>query len=248
MATFDEPDFYGQRWASVYDERHAQRHAQLDLEAAVGFLAGLAGDGRVLELGIGTGRVAIPLTRRGVRVEGVDASQAMVDRLRAKPGGEGIAVAIGDMAEVRASGPYQLVYLVANTLFGLLTQRRQVDCFAAVARELEPGGAFVIECFVPDLSRFDRGQRLQTLGVSEASVSAEMSRHDQAAQRVTTQILTVDEGGTTLHPVAIRYAWPSELDLMAQLAGLRLRERHADWDRRAFDDASTKHVSVYEPS
>ena len=119
------------------------------------FLAGLAGDGRVLELAIGTGRVALPLASRGIAVEGVDASAAMVDRLRAKPGGDSIPVTLGDMAQVPVSGRFGLVYLVFNTLFGLLSQARQAECFASVARVLEPGGMFVIECFVPDLTRFD---------------------------------------------------------------------------------------------
>lgn len=245
MAGFDDPTFYGDRWAAIYDEHHAT-HDGLEPTEAVEFLAGLAGGGRVLELAIGTGRVALPLARRGVAVEGVDASQAMVDRLRAKPGGDAIPVTIGDMAQAPVTGPYHLVYLVFNTLFGLLTPDRQADCFRSAARLLEPGGVFVIECFVPDLARFDRGQRVQTLDVTEDSATMELSRHDAAGQRVTTQIVTLDAGGTYLYPVAIRYAWPGELDLLAQQAGLRLRERYADWNRQPFSSASTKHISVYE--
>jgi SAM-dependent methyltransferase len=242
MAAFDDPDFYGARWASSYDEYSEG----LDPTAAVDFLAGLADDGRVLELAIGTGRVALPLAGRGVRVEGNDASEAMVARLRAKPGGESIPVTIGDMADVAVSGPFRLVYLVANTLFGLLSQDRQAECFRNVAQVLEPDGRFVIECFVPDLTRFDQGQRVQTLAVTEDSVTFEFGLHDAAQQRVTTQIVTLDADGTQLRPVAIRYSWPSELDLMAGQAGLRLAGRYSGWDRRPFGSTSGRHVSVYQ--
>ncbi len=242
MAEFDEPALYGDRWASVYDERHAW----MDPGPAVEFLAALAGDGRALELAIGTGRVALPLAASGVAVEGIDASRAMVERLRAKPGGESIPVSIGDMADVAATGPFRLVYLVFNTLFGLLTQERQAACFRGVAAVLEPGGTFVIECFVPDLARFDRGQRIQTRDVATDSVTLEFSTHDLAGQRIKTQVVTMDASGVQLRPVAIRYAWPSELDLLAGQAGLRLRERFGGWDRSPFSSASQRHVSVYE--
>jgi SAM-dependent methyltransferase len=242
VAGFDDPAFYGDCWAGVYDERHAQ----MDPAPAVEFLAGLAAGHRVLELAIGTGRVALPLAARGIPVEGVDASTAMVDRLRAKPGGASIPVIIGDMAEVPAAGPFGLVYLVFNSLFGLLSQARQAECFGNVARVLGPGGVFVIECFVPDLTRGDRGQRVQARAVTEDSAILEMSCHDAVQQRITTQIITFDGHGTHLRPVALRYAWPSELDLMAQQAGLRLRERYSGWDRQPFDSTSLGHVSVYQ--
>ena len=242
MSGFDDPAFYGDRWADVYDEHHAE----MDPAPAVEFLAGLAGGGRVLELAIGTGRVALPLAGRGIAVEGIDASEAMVQRLRAKPGGESIPVVIGDMAQVPASGPFGLVYLIFNTLFGLLSQARQAECFGNVARVLGPGGVFVIECFVPDLTRFDRDQRVQARAVTEDSAILEVSRHDRAQQRVITQMITFDGHGTRLRPVAIRYSWPSELDLLAQQAGLRLRERYGGWDRQPFDSASRGHVSVYQ--
>jgi SAM-dependent methyltransferase len=242
MAGFGDPAFYGKRWADVYDEHHAW----LDPAAAVEFLAGLAGDGRVLELAIGTGRVALPLAGRGITVEGVDASEAMVARLRAKPGGDAIPVVIGDMAQVPVTGAFRLVYLVFNTLFGLLSQARQADCFRNVARVLGPGGVFVIECFVPDLARFDRGQRIRAREVTEDSATIEVSRHDAVLQRVNTQIVTLDGQGMSLRPVALRYAWPTELDLMAEAAGLRLAERYGDWDRRPFDSLSSNHISVYQ--
>jgi SAM-dependent methyltransferase len=242
MAGFDDPAFYGDRWAAVYDDHHMQ----LDPGPAVEFLAGLAGDGRVLELAIGTGRVALPLAVRGISVEGVDASAAMVERLRAKPGGESIPVIIGDMAQVPVSGRFQLVYLVFNTLFGLLSQERQAECFGNVARALEPEGMFVIECFVPDVSRFDHDQRVQARSVTEDSAVIEVSRHDRVQQRVTSQMITLDGQGMHLRPVAIRYSWPAELDLMADRAGLQLVERYADWERRPFTSASSGHVSVYQ--
>ena len=242
MAGFDDPAFYGDRWAAVYDDHYGQA----DPGPVVEFLAGLAGDGRVLELAVGTGRVALPLAARGISVEGVDASAAMVERLRAKPGGESVPVVIGDMAQVPVSGTFRLVYLVFNTLFGLLSQERQAECFASVARVLEPGGMFVIECFVPDVARFDRDQRVQARSVTEDSAVIEVSRHDKAGQRVTTQMITLDDQGVHLRPVAIRYSWPAELDLMAGQAGLRLAERYAGWDRRPFTSASTGHVSVYQ--
>jgi SAM-dependent methyltransferase len=242
MAGFDDAAFYGDCWAAVYDDQFAQ----MDPGPAVAFLAGLAGDGRVLELAIGTGRVALPLAARGIPVEGVDASAAMVERLRAKPGGESIPVTIGDMAEVPVSGRFRLVYLVFNTLFGLLSQARQAECFGNVARVLDPGAMFVIECFVPDLTRFDRDQRVQALSVTEDSAVIEVSRHDKVQQRVTTQVITLDGQGMWLRPVAIRYSWPAELDLMAERAGLRLTERYEDWNRRPFTSASDGHVSVYQ--
>jgi SAM-dependent methyltransferase len=241
MTGFDDPAFYGDRWADVYDERVGGK----DASAAVDFLADLAGGGAALELAIGTGRVALPLTSRGVAVEGVDASAEMVQRLRAKPGGELVTVTIGDMADVPVRGPFALVYLVFNTLFGLLTQDRQAACFHNVARVLDPDGVFVIECFVPDLARFDRGQRVQVVEVTEDTAIFELCRHDPVAQRIDIQTVTLAGDGIRMRPVAIRYAWPAELDLMASQAGLRLTERYDDWDRRPFDSASGSHVSVY---
>jgi hypothetical protein len=176
----------------------------------------------------------------------VDASAAMVERLRAKPGDDRIPVTIGDMADVSVSGSFRLVYLVFNTLFGLLSQARQVECFGSVARVLDPGGMFVVECFVPDVARFDRGQRVQAVAVTEDSAIIEVSRHDAAEQRVTSQTITLDEQGVHLRTVALRCSWPGELDLMADRAGLRLRERYGGWSRQPFSSASTSHVSVYE--
>ena len=243
MASFEDPAFFGDRWADVYDEGK-----ELDPTPAVEFLTGLAGDGRVLELAIGTGRVGLPLARRGVAVEGIEASAAMVERLRAKPRGEQVPVTIGDMAEVPATGPFRLVYLVYNTLFNLVSPERQADCFRNVARVLDTDGAFVLECFVPDPSRWDRGQRVEARSVTEDSATIEVSRHDAATQRYNKQTIIFTDRGIRLLPVALRYSWPSELDLMAGLAGLRLHERYADWERRPFGSGSTSHISVYRPA
>jgi SAM-dependent methyltransferase len=245
----DTPDYgastYGERIAGVYDEWFG---LPTDTDQAVEFLAGLAGDGPVLELGIGTGRIAVPLVERGIEVHGVDASEAMVARLREKPGGDGVSVSMGDFADVGdlVEGAFSLVYVVFNTFFGLLAQDDQVRCFQGVAQHLAANGAFLMQAFVPDVTRFDRGQRVEAMDVGTDIVHVEASRYDPATQRVTSQHIVVEEGRTRLFPVTLRYAYPSELDLMARLAGLWLRERWGGWDRRAFDSSSQQHVSVWE--
>jgi hypothetical protein len=166
--------------------------------------------------------------------------------MRAKPGGASIPVTVGDMADVAVTGPFALAYLVYNTLFNLPSQERQVDCFRNVAKVLGPGGLFVIECFIQDLTEFDRGQRVATRALTEDSVEMEFLTHDPVAQAVTYQRVTFDAHSATLRPLRLRYCWPSELDLMARLAGMRLRERYDGWDRSPFTAASQGHVSVYE--
>jgi SAM-dependent methyltransferase len=241
MSEFGDPAFFD-RYAHEYDER-----TTLDPAPAVAFLAGLVPEGgRVLELASGTGRLAIPLAARGVAVEGVEGSAAMAERMRAKPGGASIPTVIGDMAEMPVTGPFDVAYLAFNTLFNLTSQERQIDCFRNVARVLEPGGVFVIECFIQDVTEFDRGQRVATRALTEDAVHMEFLQHDPVEQTITYQRVTFDPEGTTLRPLRLRYCWPSELDLMARLAGLRLRERHGDWDRGPFTAASRGHVSVYE--
>lgn len=234
---------YGERIAEVYDQWH---RVPKNADAVVAFLTGLAGRGPVLELGIGTGRIALPLSQRGVDVHGIDAAPSMVAKLRAKPGGERIPVAIGDFANVPVEGRFSLVFVVFNTFFGLLTQEDQVGCFEAVARHLTDDGLFVIEAFVPDLSRFDRGQRVEARSVDTEMVVLETCVHDRAAQRVTSNQVLMSKGGVKLYPVQLRYAWPSELDLMARLAGLRLRTRWGGWSGEPFSADSASHVSVYE--
>jgi SAM-dependent methyltransferase len=234
---------YGDRMAEVYDEWFA---VPSDTEDTVEFLSDLAGTGPVLELGIGTGRVALPLARRGHEVHGVDASEAMVEKLRAKPGGGNISVAIGNFAEPDTEEEFALVYVVFNTFFALLSQEDQVRCFSNVARRLREGGVFVIEAFVPDMTRWDRDQRMEAHHVEDDSVVLGVSRHDAVEQRVASNHLIVSETGVKMYPVRLRYAWPSELDLMARLAELRLRERWGGWRRESFTASSVKHVSVYE--
>ncbi len=237
------PSTYGERIAEVYDEWPG---IPQDTEATVAFLARLAGSGPVLELGIGTGRLAIPLARRGLRVHGIDASEAMVAKLRAKPGGGDIPVTVGDFADVAVRGPFSLVFVVFNTFFALLAQDDQVRCFANAAARLTTDGVFVIEAFVPDLARFDRGQRVNATQVDTHRVQLDASHHDPVEQRVRSSHVVLREEGIRLYPVHIRYAWPSELDLMARLAGLRLRERWGGWQGEPFTAASPRHVSVYE--
>jgi SAM-dependent methyltransferase len=239
---FDDPAFTGDTWAGAYTDLTFGP----DPAPAVEFLAALAGGtGRVLELGIGGGRVALPLARRGIGVEGVEASQVVLDRLRATPGGESIPVTLGDMADVPVDGSFDLVYMVWNGLYHLPSQARQVDCFRNVARVLAPGGAFAIECLVPSLSLFQRG--VEVNAVTENAASMTLTSHDPVAQRIFTQRVRFRDGRRVqLFPVAMRYCWPSELNLMAELAGLRLRERYADWSRAPFGSASRGHVSVYE--
>ena len=237
------PGTYGDRWADVYDDLHAY----LAPEEVVDALAALAGDGPALELGIGTGRVALPLARRGVEVHGIDASQAMVAKLREKPGGDAITVTIGDFAEVDApGGPYALVFVVFNTFFALDSQEAQVRCFRNVAGRLADGGVFVIEAFVPDITRFRGGQAVRAEAVTDDEVRVSAEHHDPLAQRVVSQQIALREDGIGFRPIQIRYAWPSELDLMAQLAGMRLRERWGGWKSEPFTAASGGHVSIYE--
>jgi SAM-dependent methyltransferase len=243
MATFNDPEFYGDSWAEVYD----QTTGHLDTDGAVEFLSNLAKDGRVLELGIGTGRIALPLAARGVKIAGIDASAAMVQKLREKPGGQDIPVTVGDMAEITiADGPYRLAFLIYNTLFSLPSQARQMKCFENVAAALEPDGLFVVECFVPDLTSIARGQRVSVVNVTEGSVTIEFSRYDVSAQRIRGQLVTLSGEGIRFGPIPIRYAWPDELDLMAARVGLTLRHRFRDWAENPYRSGCERHVSVYE--
>jgi SAM-dependent methyltransferase len=236
------PSTYGDRIADVYD---AWFHPPTDPGATVDFLAELAGSGPALELAIGTGRIALPLAARGVEIRGIDASSAMVDKLREKPSGTDIQVTMGDFTDVAVDGRFRLVFVVFNTLFALLTQDDQRRCVRNVADHLTDDGVFVVEAFVPDLARFDRGQRVQTHRVEPGRLFIEASMHDPEHQRVSVQLVVFEETGFLMFPVELRYIWPSELDLMAALAGLRLRERWGDWNREPFTGEG-KHVSVYE--
>jgi SAM-dependent methyltransferase len=240
------PSTYGDRISDVYDDMYADVPFSSDVSITVGFLASLAGAGPALELGIGTGRVAIPLAAAGVEVQGIDASEAMVERLRSKPGGEAIPVTIGDFRDFSLDATFTTIYVPFNTFFGLRSQDDQVTCFRAVARHLAPDGAFVMEAFVPDLARFDRGQRVSAIRVEPDEVSLDVSVYEPAAQVNDTQHVVIREDGIRLYPVRIRFAFVPELDLMARLAGLRLRERWGDWDRTPLSGASGKHITVWE--
>ena len=234
---------YGERIADAYDDWY-----DIFDEDTVATLRELARGGRALELGIGTGRVALPLQQSGVEVHGIDASRAMVDRLRAKPGGQTIPVTMGDFADTAVDGEFSLVFVLFSTFFSLLTQDDQVRCFQNVARRLSAGGAFVIEAFVPDLARYQRGQNVRASHIGTDEVRLAISQLDPVGQQITSQQIALTDEGPRLYPVKIRYAWPSELDLMARLAGLELRHRWENWQRAPFTAQSGKHISVYGPA
>jgi SAM-dependent methyltransferase len=244
------PSTYGDRVADVYDEWYRQPdHPYLgDVADTVSFLKELAGDGSALELGIGTGRVALPLRDAGVRVHGIDASEAMVAKLAEKPDGNAIPVTIGSFADFGLDAKFRLIFVVFNTFFGLESQEEQVSSFRAIERHLTEDGVFVMEAFVPDPTRFDRGQRVGAVRVETDVVQLDVTVHDALAQHSTSQHVVIREDGIRLIPVRIRYAFVPELDLMPQLAGLRLRERWAGWKREPFGTGAAKHVSVWERS
>jgi SAM-dependent methyltransferase len=242
------PDYdsatYGDRFADKYD--HFMRISPEQTQSAVEALATLAGSGPVLELGIGTGRIALPLHAKGLPVHGIDASTRMIEALRKKPGGDTIPVAFADFGTVPVEGKFSLIYVVFNTFFALLTQEAQLRCFANVASHLLPGGLFVIEAFVPDLCRFTHNQNVVATNVHLDEVRLDVSTHDPLHQRVDSQHIVIANGSIQTYPVQLRYAWPSELDLMAQLAGMKLRERWSNWQRSAFASGDGGHISLYQ--
>lgn len=236
------PETYGERAADVYDDWYADYDPHM-----IDVLARLARNGRALELGIGTGRVALPLAAQGIEVHGLDASPAMVAKLRAKPGGEHVPVTMGDFAAVPVSGEFALVYVVFNTFFALLTQADQLRCFEQVAARLAPGGCFLLEVFVPNTSRYINGNTVSKVTrVTNDRVEYDVAQHDPVTQHIIAQKVIISDAQVRLYPIQVRYAWPAELDLMARLAGLRLRHRWAGWQREPFDAQSTRHISVYE--
>ena len=239
----DEDGYFGERVAATYDGTSGV-FGPGTVEATAGVLAELAGGGRALELAIGTGRIALPLAARGVEVHGIDLSRAMVARLRAKPGGDAITVAVGDIATTRVDGTFSLVYLVFNTIMNLTTQDAQVACFRSAAAHLEPGGCFVVEVGVPELRRLPPGQSAVPFQVSSTRWAFDL--YDTATQAMSSNYVTVTDGRGEYRSIPFRYVWPSELDLMARLAGMRLRDRWEDWTRTPFTGDSRKHVSVWE--
>jgi SAM-dependent methyltransferase len=244
MDTDDADGYFGEDVAATYDDGFEDQFDPAVIDATAGVLASLAGNGRALELAIGTGRIALPLAARGVEVHGIDLSRAMVARLRAKPGGDAITVAVGDIATTRVDGTFSLVYLVFNTIMNLTTQDAQVACFRSAAAHLEPGGCFVVEVGVPELRRLPPGQSAVPFQVSSTRWAFDL--YDTATQAMSSNYVTVTDGRGEYRSIPFRYVWPSELDLMARLAGMRLRDRWEDWTRTPFTGDSRKHVSVWE--
>ena len=237
-------DHFGESVAARFDERYAHQADPAVVAPIVDLLEELAAGGAALELGIGTGRVALPLAARGVPVHGIDLSEAMLARLRAKPGAERIGVTVGDFATATVEGTFTVSYVVANTIMNLTTQDEQVACFENVSAHLEPGGCFVIEVLVPRLRRLPPGERFQPFAVSPTHLG--FDEYDVARQGLISHHYWIEDGGIEILSPPFRYVWPSELDLMARLAGMSLRERWAGWAREPFTSESEKHVSVWE--
>jgi len=237
-------DYFDEPVAARFDERYAHLADPAVVDPMVDFLVERAGDGAALELGIGTGRIALPLARRGVRVHGIELSEAMAARMRAKPGAEEVGVTIGDFATTRVADTFSIAYLVANTIMNLTTQEEQVACFRNVAAHLEPGGCFVIEVLVPGLRRLPPGETFQLFDVSPGHVG--FDEYDVARQALVSHHYWIEGDKVEIFSPPFRYVWPSELDLMAQLAGMTLRERYGGWQGEPFTSESEKHVSVWE--
>ena len=239
----DQDGYFGEQVAAEYDDDSSMFDPAV-VGATADVLAETAGTGRALELGIGTGRIALPLSQRGVPVHGIDLSRAMVARLQAKPGGDAIGVTIGDFATTRIAGTFSLAYLVFNTIMNLTTQDAQVACFANVAAHLSPGGYFVVEVMIPDLRRLPPGQT--TVSFETGPKRWAFDLYDVATQAMSSNYFTVGDDSTGFSSVPFRYVWPAELDLMARLAGLRLRDRWEGWEQEPFTSESRRHVSVWE--
>jgi SAM-dependent methyltransferase len=237
-------DHFGEPVAARYDESSADMFDPAVVDPVVDFLADLAGQGAALELGIGTGRIALPLARRGIRVHGIDLSEAMVARLRAKPGAEQVGVTVGDFATTRVDGRFSVAYLVFNTIGNLTTQDEQVACFQNAAAHLELGGCFVIEVGVPQLQRLPPGETVRAFALTPTHLG--FDEYDVVTQGLISHHYELEGGRWDVGSLPQRYVWPAELDLMARLAGMRLRGRWGGWKREPFTGDSTKHVSVWE--
>lgn len=233
-----------ERVARTYDDHCRAMFAPETIEPTVDFLAGLAGERRALEFAVGTGRVALPLSARGVDVAGIELSKPMAAQMNTKPGADRVPVTIGDMATTQFAGSFGLVYLVFNTITNLLSQDQQVDCFRNAAFHLEPGGYFAIEVFVPGLRRLPMGETFVAFDVSDDHVGVD--EYDVVNQILTSHHYWATHDAGEIFRSQHRYAWPAEYDLMARFAGLTLRERWADWRRAPFTAESTSHVSVWE--
>ncbi len=235
--------YFDERMAARYDASATHMFDPAVLDPAVDFLADLAGGGAALELGIGTGRIALPLSERGVPVHGIELSPAMIERLRAKPGAEKLGVTVGDFATTRVEGTFRLAYLVFNTITNLTSQDEQVECFRNVAEHLEPGGHFVIEVFVPTLQQLPPGETHRVFHRSPRHLGVD--EYDVATQILYSHHYWIDGDKVQTFSAPYRYVWPAELDLMAQLAGMSLSNRWAGWKREPFPSESRKHVSVW---
>jgi SAM-dependent methyltransferase len=237
-------NYFDERIAERYETYWPELFEPAVVDPAVDFLAGLAGAGPALELGIGTGRIALPLSRRGVAVHGIELSPAMVTQLRAKPGADKIGVTIGDFATTKVDGTFTLAYLVRNTITNLTTQDAQVECFRNVAAHLEPGGYFVIENYIPELQRLPPGETIHPFDVTPTHLGFE--EYDVATQIAFSHHYWIIDGQLETSSAPFRYVWPSELDLMARLAGMNLRERWSDWNRELFTSDSRSHITVWQ--
>jgi SAM-dependent methyltransferase len=246
MANADRENYFGEGVAEHYDDSSSEMFDPAVIEPTVDFLAGLAGDGAALELGIGTGRVALPLSRRGVTVCGIDLSSQMVERLRAKPGADRIQVTLGDFATTRLPGEFTLAYLVYNTINNLTSQDDQVTCFQNAAAHLRPGGCFVVEVGVPQLQRLPPGETVRPFTVTPSRLG--FDEYDTVTQGLISHHYWMEDGRFRGLSVPFRYVWPAELDLMARLAGMTLRERWSGWNREPFTSDSRKHISVWQRS
>lgn len=238
--------YFDERVAAVYDSyEDREEFAAEDIEATVDFLAALAGEGPALEFGIGTGRIGLPLSRRGVAMHGIDLSRAMVARLKAKPGAEDIQVTIGDFAMASVDASFQLVYVICNTIMNLTTQEAQVACFRNAASYLRPGGYFVVKVMVPELQWLPPGNTLHVFAASDKHWG--IDEYEVASQRLVSHHFDKSaDGRFELGSIPFRYVWPSELDLMAEVAGLQLSGRWEWWRREPFTSESRKHVSVWK--
>ncbi|MEO1322411.1 MAG: class I SAM-dependent methyltransferase [Pseudomonadota bacterium] len=236
------PSTFGEHYAEEYDALHNPGTT----EACVDLVSTLAGEGRILELAIGTGRIALPLSERGHDVSGFDASPHMLEKLREKPGGAKLKTWVADMARFDVDDQFDFAFLVFNTLYNLTTQADQMQCFCQVSKHLNPGGKFLVEAFMPNRETFENKQAVRTKHVSFDKVWLEAVKHDPVRQRLDYQRIRISEDGTTLHPLPMRYVWPSEMDLMAERAGLQLVERWGNWHRDPISAESEMQIALYE--
>lgn len=243
-----DAETYGENWADIYDNHVSTRQPALDPTSAVKFLGELANRGRVLELGVGTGRLALPLAEMGLQVDGIEASEKMIGRLKAKSLSDRVSVILGDYSRFELSARYPLVYAAYNGILMLPDRDDQINCFKDVARVLKPGGRFVIEAQVPDFNGFMNRGKIELNRMDYDCVEVRITEHRRNAQQFFAQHIWLEDGGIKMKPMTIRYAWPSELDLMANLAGLFLENRYGGWEKQRFDDRSIYHVSVYTKS